>query len=607
MVLEDYRLSRYAQSPMTSNRDQSPKPANQSAEPYGSQLSKGAIRRMKKVLSIVLALIMLLAVMPFTFAEEPTEADAQVAEWKANDAILLAKLLDEQTYSHYKYVVDNNKSIRDKMNALTAFGFAENAWLNYVTKEANVETCKQILLALIEAYEVDLGHDYLADIEKVLNGASSAMELVEKANGIFNSEKLGEIISSDTWGSVSSAIGYSIKFADTFQEIKAAVVKAYAEILSVQMANAYYIDLLDYIVADASVDYAPLKTAAAQLKEEATTAVDEQLAALADAALKSQADEVTGLIINAVADTNVYTATAKKVYDIGTKVADVLWNASDLYALYDNLVATFYAETSVDGFATEALAGNDADKTIFAVNALLSTRNFGEQSMYNLLEAEAGGVIGRIKKQLGVVAVSQYVADLAELDLMRNVLFNDAYDQGAVYGKIAKVYCPVNIIGYKGTDAVINAEDGTESIKANAYGAAIVRYNAYAKDYVKVMFLDETISKVNVIGTDDGFVTYIEYVMENGAVNDYSITELQIGKGDKIGISDKIYAGTVSGQEVSGALNDDFVLPEGKEVTAKDVAEATGQVVKEEAKSFFDKIKEFFQNLFANLKNLFKF
>ena len=562
---------------------------------------------MKKVLAIVLAAIMLLSVMPFAFAEEPTEADATVAEWKSNDAILLTKLLDELTYSHYKYVIDNNKSIRDKMNALTAFGFAENAWLNYVTKEANVDTCKAILLSLIEAYEVDLGHDYLADIEKALDGASTAMEVIEKANQIFNNENLGNIISSDTWGSIGSAIGTAITVLDTVQEMKAAVVKAYAEILSVQMANAYYIELLDYIIADETLDYAPLKTAAAELKYEATTAINEQLAALADAALQSQADEVTGLIINAVADTNVYTAAAKKIYGIGVKVADVLWNASDLYALYDNLIATFYAENSVDGFTTEALAGADSEKTIFAVNALLSTRNFGEQSMYNLLEAEAEGVIGRIKKQLGVVAVSQYVADMAELDLMRNVFFVDAYAKGTAFGKIAKVYCPVNVVAYEGNTAVINAEDGKESVKANDYGAAIVRYNAYCKDYVKVMFLAETVSKVNVIGTDDGYVTYLEYVVENGAVNDYSITELQIGAGDKIAIADKLYAGTVNGLEVSGALNDDFVLPEGKEVTAKDVVDATVEVGKQEAKSFIEKIKAFFENLFASLKNLFKF
>ncbi|MCR5781359.1 MAG: hypothetical protein K6G90_01345 [Clostridia bacterium] len=562
---------------------------------------------MKKVLAIVLAAIMLLSVMPFAFAEEPTEADAKVAEWKSNDAILLTKLLDELTYSHYKYVIDNNESIRNKMNALTAFGFAENAWLNYVTKEANADTCKAILLSLIEAYEVDLGHDYLADIEKALDGASTAMEVIEKANQIFNNEDLGNIINSDTWGSIGSAIGTAITVLDTVQEMKAAVVKAYAEILSVQMANAFYIELLDYIIADETLDYAPLKTAAAELKYEATTAINEQLAALADAALQSQADEVTGLIINAVADTNVYTAAAKKIYGIGVKVADVLWNASDLYALYDNLIATFYAENSVDGFTTEALAGADSDKAIFAVNALLSTRNFGEQSMYNLLEAEAEGVIGRIKKELGVVAVSQYVADLAELDLMHKVFFDDAYAKGTVFGKIAKVYCPVNVVGYAGTDAVINAVDGVESVKANAYGAAIVRYNAYCKDYVKVMFLSDAISKVNVIGTDDGYVTYLEYVVEDGAVNDYSITELQIGKGDKISIADKAYAGIVNGLEVSGALNDDFVLPEGKEVTAKDVVDATVEVGKQEAKSFIEKIKAFFENLFASLKNLFKF
>lgn len=558
---------------------------------------------MKKILAVLLAAIMLLSVMPFAFAEDTNEADATVAEWKTNNAVLVEKLFDELTYAHYQYVIDNNKTIKQKMDVMTAFGLYDDAWINYATKNVNVDTCKTILLSLIEAYQADFGKDYVEDIKKVLEGAETAMDLVEKVNQYTG--KL-DFVDSETWGSIGQVIGIAIKAADTFEEVKAEVIKAYSEIISVQMANGYYLDLLDYIANDASIDYAPLKTAAVQLKEEATTAIEDQLNVIIARAAGTQKDEITGMIISAVANTNVYTATALKVYNIGTKVADILWNSNDLYAHYDNLVASFWAETSVDGFATEALAGDDAEKTIFAVNALLSTRNFGEQSLFNLLEAEAEGVIGRIKKQLGVVAVAEYVADLAELDLMEKVFFNDAYDKGATYGKIVKVYCPVNVVGYADGKAVINAEDGKEMTAAQVYGATSVKYNSYSKDYVKVLFLADTIEKVTVIGTDDGFVTYVEYVDEDGAINDYSFTQIQLAKGDRINVADKAYTGVIGGEAVAGELNDVFVVPEPKEITAKDVADATVEVAKEEANNFFAKIKAFFENLFATLKNLFK-
>ena len=120
---------------------------------------------MKKILAVLLAAIMLLSVMPFAFAEDTNEADATVAEWKTNNAVLVEKLFDELTYAHYQYVIDNNKTIKQKMDVMTAFGLYDDAWINYATKNVNVDTCKTILLSLIEAYQADFGKDYVeADI-----------------------------------------------------------------------------------------------------------------------------------------------------------------------------------------------------------------------------------------------------------------------------------------------------------------------------------------------------------------------------------------------------------------------------------------------------------
>ena len=50
-----------------------------------------------------------------------------------------------------------------------------------------------------------------------------------------------------------------------------------------------------------------------------------------------------------------------------------------------------------------------------------------------------------------------------------------------------------------------------------------------------------------------------------------------------------------------------MVVPEGKTVTVKDVANAAGEVVKDESSSFFAKLKAIFENLFASLKKIFSF
>ena len=98
----------------------------------------------------------------------------------------------------------------------------------------------------------------------------------------------------------------------------------------------------------------------------------------------------------------------------------------------------------------------------------------------------------------------------------------------------------------------------------------------------------------------------------DGTINDWSFTDVKVDKGDTIvfdttAVEAPFYTfGKKDGGIEKINFNDKFVESEQKEVTAKDVIDATVDVGKEEAKSFADKIKEFFKKLFENLFKIFK-
>ena len=130
-------------------------------------------------------------------------------------------------------------------------------------------------------------------------------------------------------------------------------------------------------------------------------------------------------------------------------------------------------------------------------------------------------------------------------------------------------------------------------------------YCEYNKEYVKVLFLADEDYKINMIGVDDGYVTFMKYVLENGVMNDYSFTEVAVTPTTKIVVDGLKYTVNKDGVEEEFDLNDVFVMPEAKEVTWETVTEATKEVVEEETKSLLQKIKDFFNNLFAKIRALF--
>ncbi len=580
---------------------------------------KGADSTMKKVISIFLAVLMCCSVFPIaafaedtaddTVAEEVSDsAGEMVAAWEANYAILLDTLMDNESYAHYKYVVDNNEDIQTTMAVYTAFGLYDSAWKNYFTQEVNTDTCEQILMAMIEEYSYEMGNSYVDSIVEALEVASDAADFIEKLNGYVDEySDILSFVESSEWSTIFSVVNALIEIGQTWQTIRAGLIEAYSQIMSVQLANGYYIEMLEYVKDNTT--YEPMQTAAENLIEEATEAIEDQIAVFLEYATSDITNNAIDYLIDLALNTNVYTATAQKVWSISTSVADVLWNTSDQYALYDALIASYYAETAINDYTAlafdTAAEDYDASRTTFATYALISVRTFGEESLYNLLEAQSGGIINKIKSKVYNTSCTEYTANMAALALTEEALFNTSVADMAPVEAVAYIYCPVNVLVYDGSTLLYRVKDGEESTFTSTLGMYASSYCEYNDEYIKVVFLNSADNKLVLIGTDDGYVTFVKDVVEDGVVNDYSFTEYAITTGTKIVIEGTTYTVTENDVTTEYELSDEFVQPEGKEVTWETVVDATTEVVVEETTSFFAKIKAFFQNLIAQLKALF--
>ena len=573
---------------------------------------------MKKFLSIFLAIIMCFSAVTVAFAEETENAEVSdkveensqevIDAWFANYWILLDTLQKGENFAHYKYVVDNSEDIQDTMAVYTAFGLYDAAWKNYFSKEVNIDTCKQILMAMIEEYAYEMGISYVDYIIEGLEVAEDVASFMEKLNGFLDDHSdVLSFVESAEWSTTFQVVNILIEAGHAWQDIREGLIEAYSQIMSVQLANGYYVEMLQY-VAD-NTEYEPMRTAALQLIEEATTAIEEQIAFFLNEATQDLQNQGIDMLLNLAAESNVYTATAKKIFNIGGSVADVLWNTSDQYVLFDALIASYYAENAILDYALKAYdtsAENyDAARAMFGTYATISVRSFGEQSLYNLLEAQNGGIINKIKSKLFDYSCTEYTANMAVLDMMVDALFETPVAEMTPIESVVRIYCPVNTLVYDNDTLLFRVKDGEESSYKSAYGMAKSAYCEYNKEYVKVLFLADEDYKINMIGVDDGYVTFMKYVLENGVMNDYSFTEVAVTPTTKIVVEGLKYTVNKDGAEEEFDLNDVFVMPEAKEVTWETVTEATKEVVEEETKSLIERIKEFFNNLFAKIRALF--
>ena len=562
----------------------------------------------KKILAIVLAALMACTVLPFAaFAADDdaagagTEAEVRVNAWDINYGFILDELFDDAQYTHWKYVAQNTESISKTMKAYTAFGLYDEAWRNGVTGDVSVKTAKEVLVGLCERIDPEINTQISDTIVKALEGASDVMEFIQKVNGYADKYlgKSSELIESTGFSDALGYINTAIQIANFYQRNRDKIIEAYAKILTARAAGEYYAELLGYVAENAG--YAPLKRAASELLDDINASLEEIYATLAEEAAGNVASEGVDYLINFAMDSNVYTAAVKKVYNIGTSVADKLFNTSEQYPLMDSLLVIFYFSQNLSDWANAAYDNRAADynKALYAIGTLLATRATGESTLYNLKAAQAGGIIGRIKSKIYKAVTEGTVAAQAKLDLAKTALLDtDPAEYKGVITSAVSVYCPVTL-----TVGATTVGDEDAAVADAAGNLVAAKYNAYNKEYVKVAYVAGA-NTVALNGTGAGDVTAIINVLENGKVEDYSFTDVAVNDGTSIVIDIAAKAYSVDGG-AAVALNADYIPSPEPEVNAGTVVDAVVEVGKEEVtekvnafKAFFQKIIEFFKNLF---------
>lgn len=560
------------------------------------------MKKTSKILSVVLAVLMLVTVLPFaSFAAEEDDA-ARVSAWKANYQLLIDELLDDTNYISWQYVDQNKKAIDDTMAVYTAFALYDNAWINYASKSLNVEDAEKILLSLIGKAAYDFNDGYVDEIVKVLETAEDVNDFIQKVNDYIPID----FTQTEGWGTAFEIIGDVTKIANAYQNYRDKFIEAYARVLSVQQANAYYLDMLQYIVDKNS--YPVLTQAANKLIADINKSVEDAIVEIAKAAAEDGVGIGAEYLINLAMNSNAYTAVALKVYQIGTNVADFLWNTGDQYTCIDTVKTAYYYQADIADWTEAALAADDA-KALIAVKTLIAARGISEKALYDLKLAENQGAINKIKNKLYGTVYNDIEVNSAMLNVIDKMMYDNAVEDMKPVTRALTIYCPVDVEILSGDTTKYTFADGVEGIAANEYGVFAGVYSEYAKTYHKIAFLYDNY-RVRLAGKAEGYVTLIMDALKNGKVEDWSFTDRKVVAGTKI-VFDTEYTDAPfyisSDNDGIVRFNDNFVPSEQPEVSVKDVVEATVEVGKDEAKSLLDKIKAFFQDLIAKILAIFKF
>ena len=351
----------------------------------------------KKILAILLASVMVFCAVPFCASAEDASVSSadRTAGWNANFGLVIDKLLNNEESAHWKYVAENNKAIADTMLTYTVFALYDNAWKNGFDQSVSVDTAEDVLVSLIEKIDANIGDSKVSEIIKVLETATSLNDLLQKVNSYV---QISDVLTSTEWTTAFKYIEYAIKIGKLYEEARDEVIKAYAQILSVQAANEYYKSFLQYVVDTCS--YNVVVTAASNLINEIDESVESLIKSEVLKAGGFTASNVLETAARIAMETNAYTAVALKVYDIGTSVADKLWNTSDQYVLMDELYTTFFVETAASDWAKLVKTSGDASLYEFAISAMVTLREVGYTTLFDLKLAQNEGLVGKIKNQI---------------------------------------------------------------------------------------------------------------------------------------------------------------------------------------------------------------
>lgn len=568
------------------------------------------MKKTTKILSVILAIVMACSCLSVVaFAEEVDDYDKRIDGWNANYDLFLDHLFDDASFTSWNYVDINEKAMKDTMATWTAFALYDEAWRNYATHHISIEQAELILLALIEKADYEFDDGYVDEFVDVLELAQDAKDLVEKAGDIIKAEEFTKVLESEAWGTTWQVIGDVTKIAHAYQTYRDQFVEEYSRVLSVQLANQYYIDLLQHI-AD-TTPYDILKTAAsnliADMNANVQTVVDE---VLQDAVLDGVSLGIDRLVDLAM-NSNVYTATVLEIYDAVVSVAEFLWNTNEVYPHMETVLAAYYFQDAASDWAAEAYYQEEAEKSFFAIDLLMTTRKVCEQALVNFKDADNGGAVGRVKNQLHGTLYEDTLVNIAGLDIMRKMMFELEPSAFKVITDSLYVYCPVSIdLLDSDNNTLYTVTDGVEALTSNEYGVFKTIYSDFGEDYLKVAYLYDGY-RVRLTGNNNGYVTLIhKELLDDGSVNDWSFTDVEVTNKTKL-IFDTEVEGTPTYTISNGSavqvvnFNDTFIPSEYPEYTAKDVVNAGGEIIEEEAKSIWDQIVEFFEKIGQWFRDLF--
>lgn len=568
------------------------------------------MKKTTKILSVILAMIMACSCLSVVaFAEEVDDYDKRVDGWNANYDLFLEHLFDDASYTSWSYVDINEKAMKDTMTTWTAFALYDEAWRNYATHHISIEQAELILLALIEKADYEFDDGYVDEFVDVLELAQDAKDLVEKAGDIIKAEEFTKVLESDAWGTTWRVIGDVTKIAHAYQTYRDQFVEEYSRVLSVQLANQYYLDLLQHIAETTPYDI--LRQAALNLIDDMNanvqTVVDEVLQDAVMDGVSLGIDRLIDLAFNS----NVYTATVLEIYNAVVSVADFLWNTNEVYPHMETVLAAYYFQDAASDWAAEAYYQEEAEKSFFAIDLLMTTRKVCEEALVNFKNAENGGAVGRVKNQLHGTLCEDTLVNIAGLEIMRSMMFDLDPSEFRVITDSLYVYCPVSLdILNADNEVLFTLADGAETTISNDFGVFKSVYSDFGEDYLKVAYLYDGY-RVRLTGNNNGYVTLIhKELLEDGTVDDWSFTDVELSNKARI-VFDTEVEGTPAYTYSNGSavqvvnFNDNFIPSEYPEYTAKDVVDAGGEIIKDEAKSIWDQIVEFFEKIGQWFRDLF--
>jgi hypothetical protein len=556
----------------------------------------------KKILAIALALLMVLCVVPYSAFAESTEpelvsAQTRVNGWNGNFGIIITKLLNNEKSAHWKYVAENNENLARTMLTYTAFALYDDAWKNGFDNSVSIDNAEKILCSLIEKVDANIGESKFNEILKVLKTASDFNDLLQKVNGYV---KISDTLTSTEWTTAFKYIKYAIELGDLYEEERDRVIEAYAQILSVQAANDYYKDFLNYLANNCQ--YNVVVTAARNLVENIDASVKEIIKKEVLNAGGFAASKVLTTAARIAMNSNSYTAVALKVYDVGTSVVDALWNTSDQYAIMDQLYTTFFVEDGAVSWVEASLANNDKEWYEFAIGLLLGLREAGSQSLYDLKLAQNEGIIGKIKNQINYNVSFEQVDEMAFLELAKEVLFKQPVSE----------YKPIKSLVTVNTNAFVSTSDVSLQNQAEIYAGDKGYYSTYLNDaiglYVKTLFMSEDENVIAKYGADT-FVTAIvekigttlfSFSFTNAICNNISdvIFNSDISNG-------ATYTSAVDGEAQTRDMNSTFQYPAYNAVTPTSVVNAVYVIARNEVKGKVLSIGDIIDNIFKAIENFF--